>query len=366
MKRTITAILCIVMLLFCGCGRQEAIPAPAPTEAPEATEAPKPVETPAPTEELTVKTETGYTRLFSTPAILTYLDRGTQGEIIGEQDNYYLFKTEEYCGYVEKGLLYTENDKPFEPFNLFLNQGVKVYPNYHLYGEELMTIETPVNVPVLADLEDCFEVEVDGVVGFVDASVRVKYFYYDGFSGGGGGYDNDGQDIPVKANGNDGARLMKLAYVAPKSGESMGRAETKVDCTELILALYELGEEIAVINEKDGVCRVSVDGIETEMPRRFVRMEDEKPYESWEGYAAAGAKLFNSIYLLGAHTSLPVNEELTVLDEFDTCYLVKVNRTGEMGYVALDCVGKELHVLYDYAGGGGGGGGGPEWTDPLL
>lgn len=354
MKRTTAAILCIVMILLCGCGVQEAAPAPAPTETPAPTEAPAPTETPAPVEE-TVKTEPGYARLFSTPAILAYLERGTQGEIIGEQENYYLFRTEEYCGYVEKRLLRTEDETPFEPYKLHLRQGVEVYPDYHLYGPKLMTVETPADYHVVAQLDDCFEIDADGTVGFVDVNATATNHYG---GGSGGGRENDGQDIPVRAGGSGSAVLTPLScVVAPKTGNSIGKAETKVDGTELITVLYELGEELAVIGETDGVCTVYFDEAELTMPGRFIRMEGEAPYESWKGYAVGGTKLYESIYMRGDYTKLFANTELTVLDEFDTCYLVKVNKTGELGYVELDCVSENMHGRHE---------GSPTWTDPKL
>ena len=79
----------------------------------------------------------------------------------------------------------------------------------------------------------------------------------------------------------------------------------------------------------DGSAVVTTGGtVETAL----LRFAGDAPYESWTAYARWGTALYDSYKLIGEAKTLNTNTELTVLDELESCYLV---RAGEdTGYIA--------------------------------
>lgn len=85
---------------------------------------------------------------------------------------------------------------------------------------------------------------------------------------------------------------------------------------------------------------------------------DEEPYSTWTGYARWGTTLYDNYDLSGEPIwTLQTNQEITVLDVLENCYLVETESGN--GYVSIDKVSKwQTHSGGGDGGGGGGGGGG--------
>ena len=111
------------------------------------------------------------------------------------------------------------------------------------------------------------------------------------------------------------------------------QASSSVDFSQLA------DDEKDMLGETEDLCTVVLNGQETTMPEKLLRLEDELPYEQWTGYAAEGAVLYSDYLLSAGATPLEVNAPLAVVDEVGTTLVVQM----ESGVLCIDSalVGRE-------------------------
>ena len=101
-----------------------------------------------------------------------------------------------------------------------------------------------------------------------------------------------------------------------------------------ILCQLKKGDLVEVTGyASDGSATVKIgDGVGT-VEKELLRFAGDGHYESWTAYARYNTALYENYKLTGeAEKKLKTNTELTILDELESCYLVK---TGEdTGYIA--------------------------------
>ena len=362
MKRIIALLLGALMLLLSACGT--ASPAAEPTASPAPTAETTATPEPTPSPEPTPTTSGAAVRVLKAPAILALLEKDAAVTIEEAQADFYLVSSDAGRGLVEKRLLVLESAGAYEVWTGYAQSGAELREDYHLCGEVLRTFALNETFTVLADLGDCYYVEIDGTAGFIARdSVSSKFIVvYHGGGGNSGGAD--GGDITLGYEKKTLPTVVALADTDEPELQPGDRARVLAPGTELIAAWFDLYDEVRVVSEENGICTLYFDGLLAGMERRFLLMDGETAPEPWDGYAKDKAILFDNFYLMQNDNAVTLrrNTVLHVLADLENCWLVNTE-DGQLGYVAKDLVSETY--ISGYSGGGGSSGGG-EWTEPVL
>ncbi len=360
MRKIWILLLVLALLVLAGCNEQTPVQTN-PTESVPVEPSTEPVDTtPAETDPPVPQTESATVKAENTPAILLKLDRGTVVELVGDFDEQYaIAKVGELFGLVEKTLLRTAEQAPYESWTGYAYANSPVFDNLRRQGEAVQTLAKNTQVEVLEDLGFGYLVKLDEQLLFM-ASDSLSKTPIKNYTGGGGG-GADGGDIEL-----NNPWIGQLAAI-PQEGTVIGEATVLADGTELILAHLSLGETVQIVTEEgfaepmEGYATVYMDGLFAYVQEFLVRTGSEEGYTAWDGYAAHKAVVYKDLYMLDPDVTKPaVNTVLHVIDELEGCYVVELD--GKVGYIAKDLVSKEkVHVST-----GGGGGGGGEWTPPAM
>lgn len=371
MKKYVIALL-VLCLVLCGCS--ELVPPRTTVESQNAsqdaaTTAPAlPPETtvPSTTEEtvLAPALSWGTAVVDDTPAILKLLMRGDTVDVVGEfDDDYYVIKTEDGYGLVEKTLLWGNGEAAFQTWTGYAFYLAELYDNYHLTGNSVKKLYRNTAVEVLDDLGWSYVVRVDNTVGYMNkAQVSQRPFYSGGGSSSiGGSTGADGGDISLQFRGG-----VTLLSAIQQEGDVTGQATVLADETEVVLGFFSRGEQVPMVaedgfaNKWDGYVTVYLNGMYAYVPQTLVLAEG-KTYEAWDGYCYWNGVVYDNFYLLGEPIDmLDTNVQVRVIAELENCYLVEVN--GTTGYMGKDLVSHSRIP----SGGGAGGSTGEEWSPPVL
>ena len=139
-----------------------------------------------------------------------------------------------------------------------------------------------------------------------------------------------------------------------------------------ILCQLKKGDLVEVTGyASDGSAIVKVGDATGTVEKDLLRFAGEGPYESWTAYTRYNTPLYEDYKLTGeAKKKLKTNTELTILDELESCYLVKAGE--DTGYIAKKQASKWRITSKPKtdeggsSGGGGsssGGGGGSSYQD---
>lgn len=370
MKRILAILLCFALILA-GCGAKK----PEPTESKETESVTVPATTQAPTEEpTTVPTETeppvpetvsGTALADHTDVVLMTVDRDSTVEIAGEYDDvYYIVKTEQGYGLMEKRLIRLEGAEAYEQWSGYAVYNAKVYNNYHLLPDDVQTLNMNAQVKVLDSLGGYLVVQVEETVGYMRESEVSRYYINPAPAGGGNTGGADGGDISLRNQGG----IIGLYTFVPQSGEVTGKGTVLVNGAEIILGWFDRENSVAIINEegfaeaKEGWYAVYHDGLYGYVRQSLILKDDEEAYTEWDGFAKYQAPLYDNYYLTGeAVSKLTANASVHILADLGNCYLVTSAETT--GYMAKDQVSD---TYISYGGGGGGGNTGGDWTPPAL
>lgn len=361
MKKIISVLFVISVLLLCACGQNGDASVKASDAAPQQTPAAA-AEPPAPTASPEPETEPAAVKLFRLPAVLCTLKRGDTVEVIGEADKgfeeYLTVKFGDKYGLVEKQFLRMEGAAEYEPWTGYTKQETGLHSTYYLNDEKPLAVPVNTELRIIDEFEGCYLAEYDGKQYTVptEAVGKARFYAYEGDPSGdfgGAAPDIDGGDM-----------YLGIAMHVEQSGTVSGKASVRLNGTPLILGIFERGEEVSVLKKDTKLCTLRIFGVEAETESRFIRPKDEKPYESWTGYAVSGAKLHADPWLSRGGTALTVNSALEVLEDLGDCYMVRCQK-GE-GFMAKPDVNREKAYVYDGGSGGGYGGSSEPWTEPAL
>ena len=137
-----------------------------------------------------------------------------------------------------------------------------------------------------------------------------------------------------------------------------------------ILCQLKKGDLVEVTGyAENGSAIVKVGDAAGTVEKELLRFAGEGPYESWTAYARYNTPLYKDYKLTGeAEKKLKTNTELTILDELESCYLVKAGE--DTGYIAKKQASKWRITSKPKSDGGGssggssgGGGGGSSYQD---
>ena len=370
MKRFFAILMVLTTLLSLGaCGaKEEPAPTPAPTAepAPAPTPEPTPTPTPAPTEP---PYELGIARARYGEAIYAILELGTEVTVIGKYSDYYVIDGEEVDLLIDERFLRLEGEEPFEPWTGYAMGSTKVYANGYMDGEVIAELGTNAEVQVIDGKADWLRIQWSDGEGYARLEeISDHKLVARGKKGGGG--PQDGTDVSLGGLASfivkEKPGIMQLsAYVGPEMEPVANvKALTLTHDTRAYLFLTERGDELKVTKVDEEVCEIYVNGFYAEVPRWLVHLEGDEEYEAWDGFAK-GEDMYEEYQLRHVLAELNTNDELRVIDELPTCYVVEFD--GQTGYVELEQVSE--HRIVARAGGGGGGGGssgGGGWTPPKL
>ena len=329
-------------------------------EKSEQTPAPEPTPTPTPEPDTTP----AFVVAKEAPAVLGYLMRGDEAEVIGNYealDGYYVVKTDMGYGIVEKTMLRLDSEQPYAEWQGYAAGSADIYSSLDMVywvGSVYLNDE----LTVLDDFGYAYLVDADGVIGFMLKSDVNDYWVDPSWnSGGGGGGDDPGGGGGDSGSGNDGGDISLASFTVEQAGEPSGKAVVRADNTALILAIFEYDEEVKVISSNGDTSTIWFCGLKAEIETRFIRMEGAEAYTPWTGYMRENG-LYDNILLVGDAEVMPErNTEIEVLNDFDGVYLVRYG--DKLFYTWREFV-SDTYIEVTYYGGGGDSGG--EWTEPVL
>ncbi len=390
MKRVITFALALVLLLtMASCGKKEAEPTVAPTEAPvKETEAPV-AEAPAGEPQW----EPATSRAAYGEAVHAYLDAGTEVNVIGKVGDYYVIEGDEVDLLVFNAYVRLDSEEAFESWNGYAKSGTEVFDNVHMNGEAIETLKKNTKVTVLEGKGNWLLIEWEGGKGYVAASKISKWYIQaktssDGavYAGGGssGSVSQDGTNVGIGSlSAEYGAELMLLgAYYGPEQ-EPEFKGEKGIiilDSTEAYITLLLRGDEVKVTEYDEEFAIIWLEGeLTAKVPRWLLHLEGDEEYEPWTAYSKWNGVIYEEYQIRNELKKLYTNKEVTVLDELPTCFVVEYE--GEVGYVPKDADGNMLGFsktkIRISSGGssdgavgsgttGGGAGAGATWTPPAM
>lgn len=353
MKKLVCILLCT--LLLAGCTEEASVPTilPVETTAEPTAVTTMPVETTVPAPE----TVSATALTDKTCVLIATADRGAAIDVVGEHaDTYYIVKTEQGYGLVEKSLVRLESQEAYAQWTGYALNNVAFYNNYHLLGEPVETLNMNAELQVLEDVGCCLVVQCGENIGYMRAGDVSKSFIVPAPGGGGSA---DGGDISLSG------RVVLLSEFIPQEGEVTGKGTVLVDDAEIILGWFDRGEAVPVIvetgyaPEKEGWIAVYFEGRCGYVRRDLLREEGQEVFAQWNGFSTYKAPLYDNYYLSGEPVAeLPANGEIQVLEDLGNCFMVTC---GEVtGYLAKENA-SESKINY-----GGGGNSGGEWTPPAL
>ena len=254
MKKTIIVLLCLAVLLISGCAKDPPFPTDPSTTTTHTTQAtdntqeteesvpdPTPSESSDP-EPPIPETLPGTVLADQTAVILATAVRDSIIDVVGEYDNvFYIVKLEIGYGLIEKRLVRMNGTDTYELWNGYARYGAKLYNNYHLLSAEAQDLATNTQIQVLDSLEDCLVVQVGDTLGYMLES-QISRSYIQPSTGSS---NADGGDITLGYQGG----IMRLSTVTPQTGDISAQATVLANGAEIILALFDRGETIAIINE---------------------------------------------------------------------------------------------------------------------
>lgn len=361
MKKTWVLLVVLAMLLCAGCHEQIEETLPTETQPIQTEPVTQPTETepePTETEPPVPETVEAAVKADGVPAILLTLNRNDVVELIGEYDeDHYIVKVQETYGLVEKILLRTADQEPYQAWTGYAYNGVAVYNNLRMQGEAVFSLTMNETVEVLEEFGYGYLVAYkDGIYYMRSTALSKNYIQYNGGANSGGA---DGGDIELQQP------VVNLLSAVPQEGTAVGKATVLADGVELVLCYLNWGEVVQVVagdgyaEAKDNYLTVYMNGLFAYVPTGFVRQAGETAYTAWEGYAQYNAELFDNLYLLGDPINRPVvNTVIRVVEELEHCYLVQIGDIS--GYLVKEMVSVNK-VHFDTSGGSGG-----DWTPPIL
>lgn len=383
MKKVIALTLTVlILLMFVSCGKkaEETPPTvPATTEAPAPTEITEPT-IPAPTEP---EWEAGFVRAGYGEAVYRTFAAGEQLKVIGKFMNYYVVEQEDVDLLVHKDMLRMGSEEAFESWNGYSKSGTEVFDNPYFRGEATVTLNQNTQVTVLESNGGWAYIEWDGGRGYVKADMLSKWR----ISGGSPSSDNgssgnsgnsDGTDVPIgsltSAEESFQSQIVLLgAYYGPKMEADFegGEASVLADKTEGYICLLVRGDEVKVTAFDENTATIWLGEEQyAQIPRWLLKLEGDDEYESWTGYSGWNGMIYEEYQMETEKTKLSTNNQVTVLDEVNGCYVVEYE--GQIGYMEPDKV-SEKRIASDPgngdgggSGGGTGGGSGSTWTPPKL
>lgn len=144
-------------------------------------------------------TGTGIILVDGTEVVLGYFDRGDEIDVVVEHDTaenkegYYTVYLKGLFAWVEEDLIHIDGEETmYEAWEGYSRNKAEVYDNFHMIRTPLNTLKTNKKVLVVEELEDCYMVEVDDVIGFMAKDKVSKTRIKTGGTGGSGGSGSSG------------------------------------------------------------------------------------------------------------------------------------------------------------------------------
>ena len=386
MKRMIALFMICLIFALSACGEINADVEEHPNKAEQIQIEPpasKPSDVPEPLPEPDPAGEKGIAAAYGIGVLYVTAERGTHVEIIGEDEAYYIVVFDGIELYIEKCFVRDVTAGIPEERTAYAMYGAEIYPGPYLTGEPVEKLQLNSILKVLDEFGDLMLVRSDRSEGYISAAL-VSPVWISSSAGDGNNSTESGQDSSGSAfiGGEDGGDITlggrKTGAVVPvmlsaryEELQSGNKAPTQgmilADGTELYLGIVYPGDELMVLSAEGRITEIYTSRGTGTLPRWAVLLGDEDPYETWNGYAAYDAKLYDSYRLTGVYKGINLNTEISVILQTDDGYFVRLS-DGTYGYTDRTAVSRNMTVFYE-----SGDDSAPatepdvgEWTDPVL
>ena len=135
----------------------------------------------------------------------------------------------------------------------------------------------------------------------------------------------DGEDISIYTNIPDSI-VSYLAY------ENTLKGKILKDGTDAYITFMKRDDVVYVLNEENDILTILIDGLKASVERKYVRMDNEKGFDSINVYTRANSVIYSDYLLRNKIKTCSLNEIIKVIDEFEGRYIVELD-DGTIGYI---------------------------------
>ena len=345
---------------------------------------------------------TGKCLIGDVPVKYLSFDRGQEVSIVDEDDNYYYVDYYDLLLAIEKDYIRTANEEEFKEYTAYTRAGANLFSDVET-NTIIKSFSLNDTVRVIDSFAGLLLVQTNNETGYMYISSTSKEkistyvapsnnssnsgsgTYTPPSSGGGSSTPSapapssgDGEDITIYTN-IPNTIVSYLAYKNTLAGKVLK------DNTDAYITFMNRDDIVYVLNEENGILTILIDGLKASIERKFVRMDNEKEFDTINVYTFANSNIYSDYSLNNLIKTCSLNETIKVIDEFENRYIVELD-DGSIGYILkYNTSLEEIKIVapkpstptndnYDGASSSGGstpsapasGGGDVEWTEPVL
>lgn len=345
---------------------------------------------------------TGKCLIGDVPVKYLSFDRGQEVSIAKEDDNYYYVDYYDLLLAVEKDYIRTANEEEFKEYTAYTRAGASLYSDTDL-STIIKYFSLNDTVRVIDSFAGLLLVQTDNETGYmlISSTSKEKISTYvaprnnsSDSSGGtytppssGGGSSTPSAPTPSSGDGEDISIYTNIpnTTVSYLAYENTLKGKILKDDTDAYITFMNRDDVVYVLNEENDILTILIDGLKASVERKYVRMDNEKGFDSINVYTRANSVIYGDYLLRNKIKTCSLNEIIKVIDEFEGRYIVELD-DGSIGYILkYDTSLEEIKIAAprsstptnDNNGGGSSsgdstpstpssGGGDVEWTEPVL
>jgi len=335
MKKNLALLLCALLLLtMTGCHKKALITVTA--SAVENTEGTEPAPTPTPIPETAPLPATGDPATVMVDRALviwTLLNKGDSYEIVSEDEDYYtILHSDGVELMVEKRFIRPVTDTTWQDYTSTMAVDTMVYTApYPKIEVPTIEISCEQQVTVLAELGDVARIRWNNGTQDMEGYVYLDELNLQGSEGTAtqkrSNHTSDGQD------GGD----IDLSGLAVQNGRpSCGTGGIVLaDQVEAYLGIVEINDKVLVtsMDEVGFYAHILMNEHDCLMWKCLLHMDNQEPYQAWDGFAGQDAKLYDHYLLTREEAAVPLelNTAVHVIFMNELVLVAEVN--GTVGYM---------------------------------
>ena len=331
--------------------------------------------------------ETGICLKDNTLVEYSSLDRDKQIHIVDEDDIYYYFDNNNLVLAIDKRYVRRSDEEAFKEYTGYTRNGSKLYSDLDL-SEDIKKFTLNNEVKVIDEFAGVLYVQYEDIFGYMSrsqvSSKKISTYVApkpstqsnnndttSDYSGGGSSSGSDSSSPtpaePTPAPSSGDGEDITLSYYGDTRivllSDSGINGKVLADNIKTYITKLNRGDIVKVLDSDEEYCEILIDGRCGKIKKTYIRLDSEKAYEVWDGYAKSNIRIYNDSGLI---KRCKLNEILHIVDEIDGKYVVELE-DGSFAYVDTDDVSKTENKVYvapkpstqdnsdttpDYSGGG--------------
>lgn len=285
--------------------------------------------------------------------------------ITDEDEEFYYINDNNLVLSIRKKFVRTENEEPFKQYNGYTKSGTHLFSDVEL-EDAVRTFSLNDEIEVIDSFADVLYVKYENEYGYMSSgsvsSSKIQEYVapvapVPSDSGSSKSKDDDGPSSspapspapepsgPAETSGESDISIDDLAYthhnnrVIPLTSGNID-AIVLADNTISYITKLSRNDVVFVIGEANDYYEILINGYKARIQTKYVRLDSEKAYESFDAYSESGTVLYEDFDCNKRITSLGINENIKIIDEVDGMYVVKLE-DGTEAYTLKTNVSKE-------------------------